>query len=192
MTHRIAILGWGSLIWAPRSLPLEGAWQTGGPALPVEFSRISADCRLTLVVDSVNGAAVPTRYALSPRKDLDDAIRDLKEREGTTTKRIGYVELDSRRDSGAFPEQVAVHDGVAEWARSHGFSAVIWTALPTNFAKKTGRPFSVQNASEYLRSLPESAREVALKYIGNAPEEVMTPLRREIISRPIPISEARP
>jgi hypothetical protein len=68
---------------------------------------------------------------------------------------------------------------------------VIWTALPTNFEKETGQPFSVQNAYDYLSSLPESAREVALKYIANAPDDVMTPLRREIISRPIPRAEAR-
>jgi hypothetical protein len=38
---RIAILGWGSLIWDPRDLPISGPWQCGGSVIPIEFSRIS-------------------------------------------------------------------------------------------------------------------------------------------------------
>lgn len=64
---RIAILGWGSLIWNPNGLPIRGDWQRGGPVLPIEFSRISSDERLTLVIDEQNGINVTTRYALSAR-----------------------------------------------------------------------------------------------------------------------------
>lgn len=35
---RIVFLGWGSLIWDPRELPVIGDWQSGGPVLPIEFS----------------------------------------------------------------------------------------------------------------------------------------------------------
>jgi hypothetical protein len=182
---RIAILGWGSLIWDPRELPREGTWQTDGPVLPIEFSRVSLDCRLTLVLDDDNGEPVPTRYVPSPRADINDAIRDLKEREATRTKRIGYVDLVRQVDSHTLPKQVAIHGRVAEWARARGFSAVVWTALPANFQNETGRPFSVRNAYDYLAALPRSARDRALKYIDNAPEEVSTPLRREIKARTI-------
>jgi hypothetical protein len=44
---RIAILAWGSLIWNPRYLPLASEWVLGGPVLPIEFARVSADGRLT-------------------------------------------------------------------------------------------------------------------------------------------------
>ncbi len=37
---KIAILGWGSLIWDRRDLQIAGDWQQGGPVLPIEFSRI--------------------------------------------------------------------------------------------------------------------------------------------------------
>jgi hypothetical protein len=67
---RIAILGWGSLIWEPRELETIGGWQMGGPVLPIEFSRVSNDGRLTLVVDEKNGVDVPTRYILSSRTDM--------------------------------------------------------------------------------------------------------------------------
>jgi len=44
----IACLGWGSLIWSPRTLPVSGDWHTDGPHLPIEFSRQAADGRITL------------------------------------------------------------------------------------------------------------------------------------------------
>jgi hypothetical protein len=34
-------LGWGSLIWDPRELPIAVEWQTNGPLLAVEFARQS-------------------------------------------------------------------------------------------------------------------------------------------------------
>jgi hypothetical protein len=48
---KIAIVGWGSLIWDPRDLHLATA------ILPIEFSRISDNGRLTLVVDERYAAA---------------------------------------------------------------------------------------------------------------------------------------
>lgn len=189
---RIAIIGWGSLIWDPRKLPHEGAWQTGGPVLPLEFSRVSSDCRLTLVIDFVNGEKVTTLFTLSSRTDLRDAIKDLKVREGTTLKRIGYVNVLTGEDSRQELEQASVHDSIAGWARTLNFSAAVWTALPPTFEKKTGKPFSVKNAYDYLASLPCTIRDIALQYIANTPDEVMTPLRREILQRSIVNSKDEP
>jgi hypothetical protein len=116
----------------------------------------------------------------------------LKEREGTARKRIGYVNLLTGDDSRSQPEQACIHDSIAEWAIARNFTAAVWTALPPTFEKETGNPFSVQNAYEYLIGLPISARNVAIRYIANAPEEVMTPLRREILRRPIANAQEEP
>ena len=175
---RIATLGWGSLIWDPRDLPREGTWQSGGPTLPIEFSRISRDCRLTLVIDPHNGTPVATRFVLSPRSDPDDAISDLRRREETVSDRIGYVDLKHHS------EWCRVHPAALEvirtWERDHGFDAVVWTDLPANFQEETGEAFSLDAAERYLRRLPKGAADRARRYIQNAPPEVDTPLRRRL------------
>ena len=50
---KIAILGWGSLIWNPDKLDFDKdfGWDPDGPKLPIEFSRISSNGRLTLIID---------------------------------------------------------------------------------------------------------------------------------------------
>lgn len=80
---RIVLLGWGSLLWSPDGLPVTGDWQQGGPVLPIEFSRISSDGRLTLVIDEANGTEIVTHYTLSSRTNVKDAIEDLRKREDT-------------------------------------------------------------------------------------------------------------
>lgn len=175
---RIVILGWGSLIWDPRELPREGVWEPGGPIFSIEFSRISMDCRLTLVIDPVNGAPVVTRYVQSPRVDLDDAVADLREREGTATKQIGFLNIaNGTARCEVHPPLVRV---IREWSEAHGIDGVVWTDLRSNFHEETRQAFSLERAREYLLQLPASAADRARGYINNAPPEVDTPLRRRM------------
>ncbi|MBI2940400.1 MAG: hypothetical protein HYY04_08175 [Chloroflexi bacterium] len=180
---RIAILGWGSLIGDPGDLPRLGDWQPGGPVLPIEFSRVSAEGRLTLVIDPANGQPVSTRFITSARSHLDRAIGDLRVRERTIAEYIGYVNLNlnlNRARAARRCRTTAVADTVRDWASVHGFDAVIWTDLRPNFEVKTGGPFSVERAVEYLHSLVEPTAQAAREYIQGAPEEVDTPLRRRL------------
>ena len=71
--RRIACIGWGSLIWDPRSLPIEGMWSTDGPDLPIEFTRESSDGRMTLAI-TPDFAAVQTLWILMRVDTLADAI----------------------------------------------------------------------------------------------------------------------
>jgi hypothetical protein len=178
---KIVIIGWGSLIWNPLDLPKEGAWQDDGPILPIEFSRISKDARLTLVIDQINGADVKTKYVLSPRTVIEDTVLDLAKREETNIKLIGWV--DSIKNSFSltdFPRQINVHSRILSWSKEHNFGGVVWTALQPTFERDTGKPFSVDAALRYLHSLPNIVRTEALQYIRRAPDMVDTPLRRKV------------
>lgn len=89
---KIAILGWGSLIWDPRALKTIGKkWSDNGPTIKIEFSRISSDDRLTLVIDETNGSAVQTLFIISEFDDLAAGIENLRFREKTLTEKIGYI-----------------------------------------------------------------------------------------------------
>ncbi len=179
----IAILGWGSLIWDPRELPHYGPWKMGGPTLPIEFSRVSRDCRLTLVLDHT-GSQVPTRFALSPRADICDAVDDLRKREGTFRKHIGYLVAATGANSiRKFEEQVDVREVIKQWCASQKIDACVWTALPFNFEEELGVKFSPDNAVAYLEMLGKTARNSALKYFRNAPVEVDTPVRRKVCEK---------
>ena len=88
---KIGILAWGSLIWDPGTLRLAGNWIEGGPVLPIEFSRVSDNGRLTLVIDEKHGVDVPTRNALSALDDLDETITDLQKREGLPCSQSNWI-----------------------------------------------------------------------------------------------------
>ncbi len=179
----IAILGWGSLVWDPRDLPHYGPWITGGPVLPIEFSRVSGDGRLTLVIDP-SAVPVATRYAISPRSDISDAVEDLRQREGTGRKNIAFMIAGTGHNARAeFQGQVDVLQTVAAWCKEKRLEACVWTALLPNFRADLEVDFSVEEAIKYLQRLGMSARENALRYIRNAPPEVDTPLRREVSQR---------
>lgn len=183
----IVVMTWGSLAWDPGDLPLvvedpehpETAWRAGGPEVPVEFSRVAVDCRLLPVIDPEHGTSVRTLYARSRRNDLDAAIRDLMQREGSSNpKRIGFVDVKENR------HRCRLYPGMAEpvkaWAREHGVDCVIWTELPSNFKDHTGRDFSVENAIGYLRELPKALVSQAREYVDRAPAEIETPLRAKL------------
>ena len=178
---KIAIIGWGSLIWCPKSLHKHiGEWQTGGPCLPIEFSRISSGRRLTLVIDGKNGEVIPTRFAESRFCELDDAIAALANREGITKEEnikhgIGYTERDKKAET-----KFKKSDVIQEWVKQHNFDAAVWTALESNFSKKCWKEFSVQVATECLQKLSGREKDNAREYIENAPPEICTPLRRHL------------
>jgi hypothetical protein len=177
----IAILSWGSLIWEPQQLPLSSEWKTGGPLLPIEFSRISDNRKLTLVIDPVHGVICPTWFAFSPRESLAAAIEDLRLREGTVPEYIGYVDIERQQTSlSTHPQQVDITDKVQQWCHSYQIPIAIWTALTSNFRSRLGVDFSLEAAIDYLKHLPAADQQSSLAYIHNTPTEIDTPLRRSV------------
>jgi hypothetical protein len=172
LDEKIAVLGWGSLIWEPGSLQIESDWLPDGPLLPVEYARKSERRHnaLTLVLHP-GMPRVQVLWAVSSFHELARAIEDLKVREETSTTRIGFVSLrDGSSRSQVIPE---VADIVRQWTQEKGLEATIWTDLASNFAGA----FTDEDALAHLRSLAESGREAAKRYVLNTPHQIQTRLR---------------
>src|SRR5688572_24277517 len=83
----IACLGWGSLVWDPRELPIQEQWFSDGPLIRVEFLRESRDKRVTLVLHD-SASPVRSLWALMTVTSLDEAATTLAVREGISKENI--------------------------------------------------------------------------------------------------------
>lgn len=177
MTVRIALLGWGSLLWEGGNTfdDWHEPWQCDGPSLRIEFSRISSSRKgaLTLVIDPENGVPVRVAWCLSRRRTINEAIEDLRKREHTTVQNIGRFAVTGETDC----RDMGSLDSINSWATERELDGVVWTNLRSNFAKKVGEPFSVDAAIRYLKSLEGESRTRAAEYLMRAPSFVQTPVR---------------
>ena len=178
---KIAILGWGSLIWLPKDLKFDtnSGWKENGPVLPIEFARISKDGRLTLVI-TPNGTEVPTLYAVSSFDSLNLAVLNLKKREGTNEKYIGSYMKSKDEFS---PIEFAYKDNIKNWIQTSDFDAVIWTNLPEklNLENMTKTEKDPDGRINYLQNLKGSESALAEEYIRNTPKQIATKYKTQII-----------
>lgn len=183
----IAILGWGSLLWdkRPEFDEQHEEWQFDGPSLKIEFSRVSKtrNGALTLVLDTKNGKECQVAYALSKRKTPDDAICDVRSREGTTLKNVGFHFADKSRNQARDEE---VLKAVQTWASKKKIDVVIWTDLENNFQEKSEckKPFSIDTALCHIQALDSQGKAKAAEYVWRTPTFVATPLREALQSQP--------
>jgi hypothetical protein len=171
---RIACLGWGSLVWDPRELPIQREWFADGPFVQVEFVRQSDDGRMTLVPEA---SAPPVRslWAVMDHTEIAVAREVLRKREGMSQKRADEILGWSRGEIS--PELIF---DLPEWAASRSVEGVVWTALPSKFNGEERRTPAIKEVVEYLRRLTGSKRDNAERYIRRAPRQIDTPYRRGI------------
>lgn len=179
---KIAILAWGSLIWNPGQLRIEiepdsNGWFEEGPFLPIEFSRISSDGRLTLVIQPGAGE-IKTFYAISKYTDLNLAVLDLAVREGSGRNKIGYC----YKGGEIHPAKFKLEQNLRMWLDSkEDIDAIIWTNLSSNYKDKLGlQGFSPDDAVQYLKYVAPDVQAKAEEYIRKAPFVVRTPIRTAI------------
>ncbi len=182
---KIGILGWGSLLWegGPEFDQRHGQWEFDGPTLKLEFSRISKTRlgALTLVIDEERGASTTVAWCRSKRTSMDDAICDLRCREGTTVENIGRRLVSGGAE---FVAPGAVGDPILVWAQSKGLDAVVWTALKSNFTREKMKSFTVEAAVSHIKELVPDAKAKAAEYVWRAPAFVKTPLRSRLEAEP--------
>jgi len=168
----IACLGWGSLVWDARELPIRGRWFEDGPLLSVEFARQSSDGRLTLVIVPA-GTSVRALWTPFSVETLAAAREALRKREGVPEKnREQHIAAWSKENEDSCPASISA------WARGLRIDAAVWTALPPRFAGEDARVPTADDAVAYLRQLPHEQRQHAERYIRMTPRQVDTPYRR--------------
>ena len=166
------------MIWKPENLAydIESKWSPDGPFLPIEYSRISVDGRLTLVISDVVNE-VKTLFAISNFDTLDQAILNLAIRKGSNTSTIGFFIKNSSQIS---PNNFKYRNNIENWLKQNdNVDALIWTNLPENWKSKT----TYQDRVEYLLSLTENTNMKAEEYIRKTPKQINTVLRSEIEKR---------
>jgi hypothetical protein len=169
----IACLGWGSLVWDPRGLPIQRSWFEDGPFVRVDFARESSDGRITLVLEN---SAVPVRslWAVTDTTNLDVAREALRAREGILLKNKD-AHVGAWSVGQPAPESIF---SLPEWANARCVNHVIWTALPAILPGKKGSPES--RVIRHLAKLTGQKRTDAEKYVRLAPKQIDTAYRRLI------------
>jgi hypothetical protein len=174
---KIACIGWGSLVWDPRDLPIRGTWFTDGPILPIEFARQSKDGRITLVIEK-KSKYVRTLWALMYVDDPNTARKQLGHREGL--KKDECIE----NNIGLWEKKKKVSDDIeqiiAQWGKLMGLDAAVWASLPPKFKGEYRVP-KIEELITYLNNeLSHEKRRVAEHYIRRTPRQIDTDYRRRI------------
>jgi len=172
--NTIACLGWGSLVWDPRELPIQRIWFEDGPLIHVEFVRQSDDGRITLVLEP-NASPVRALWAIMDATEVDSARKALRDRERISQKNEQNY-IGSWSAGQPSPELLP---RLAEWANSKGVHHIVWTALPPKFNGTKQTPTQEQ-VVQYLDGLTGAPRDKAERYIRFAPKQIDTAYRRRI------------
>jgi hypothetical protein len=169
---KIAVIGWGYLIWDPSVMDVEREWRTDGPLLPVEFARFAHGPRLLPVL--LEGAPLqPTLWTLSRKASVLAAAADLALREGVGTHDIGHWTR-----SEAMGRSSGIDAIIGSWVESRGLDGAVWRAVEPNRPDGSPGVASEQVRLDYLKELVASGRDAAAKeYFERMPAQIRTPFQ---------------
>lgn len=172
----VVCLGWGSLVWDPRCLPIVGTWHTDGPELPIEFARESGDRRITLVLTE-DAIPLPSLWATLAVGSLDKAKACLARREGIRGDNVKY-------SIGFWDKGGRSHgrskEAIGDWAISKDLDLVVWTNLKFGFRGRRDQMPTATEVVGHLFGLREETRCKAEMYVRYAPCQIRTKYRTQI------------
>ncbi len=154
----IYYIAWGSILWNFKNLKIETEWTKSKIKFPLNFSRISDNGkgRLTLVIDKT-GEMNNVYYAQTSFSNLNIAIQKLKIREKTSNKNIGFINIASNIYRTSILDDNKIHE-LVNFAKNNKIDGLIWTEIPSNFDEVFGKPYSKDNAIEYIESKYDNKR----------------------------------
>jgi hypothetical protein len=172
---KIAIIGWGYLIWDRRGLDVLPEWHPDGPRLPIEFARFADPPRILPVL--VEGASPqPTFWTLSHKRSMLAAAADLAVREGVGNQEIGQW---SREESMRKP--LGVEAVVAAWVEGKGLDGAVWRAIQPNLPDRSPGFPSEEVRLSFLRDLLATGRaQDAKDYFDRMPAQIRTPFQERV------------
>ena len=174
---KIAILAWDSLLVNSKDMFIE-KWRRNGPVLPLEFSRISEDGKLTVVIDCNGGANNKVFYTISKHQSIDNVIKEILSKEKINYENLGVLNVENKTGSPRiFVYDKIIIDNITDWAKKNKIDTVIWIALGRKFKDKIGIRFSSLNALNYFLSLDGKTEKLALYYLRRVPKQIKTPTR---------------
>jgi hypothetical protein len=154
----IYYIAWGSLLWNFKSLKIETEWTKSNIKFPLNFSRISdsGHGRLTLVIDKT-GEMNNVYYARTSFSNLNTAIQKLKTREKTSNKNIGFINIASDTFRTSLLDNKKIQE-LVNFAKKNKIDGLVWTEISPNFEEVFGKPYSKENAIEYIESKHENKK----------------------------------
>jgi len=154
----IYYIAWGSLLWNFKTLKIETEWTKSNIKFPLNFSRISdnGNGRLTLVIDKT-GEMNNVYYAKTAFSNLNIAINKLKSREKTSNKNIGFINITTNTVRTSLLDDKKISELVT-FAKKNKIDGLVWTEITPNFNEIFGKPYSKENAIEYIASKIDNKR----------------------------------
>lgn len=169
---KVAVLGWGYLVWDPRSLDIDTPWQPDGPSLPIEFARFADPPRLLPVL--LEGTPLqPTLWSLSRKQSVLAVAADLAVREGVSPLDIGqWARAEATRPSSG------IEATIADWVESKGLDGAVWRAVQPNLPDGSPGLSSQELRLAFLRELVATGRaHDAREYFERMPAQIRTPFQ---------------
>ena len=155
-------------------MPIAGPFREDGPRLPIEFSRVSLDGRVTLVIDPA-APLLRTLWIPLAVESLEEATLALGRREKIVPEH--WADWVGRHVREATEPPAGILHGIDDWLAQHSLDAVVWTALPSRGPDGTRSVPKLAMLLEYLEALSGETRARAEQYVRRTPRVVRTPHR---------------